>query len=242
VRISQCFREVGPLIKIRYSELRAGLHVQVETRGPSTIIYLLPGLTLGQRRAALLRARRSASMGYGPRLSAAGLAAAVVRDRVGVTLRNGTAAFRAHPILLLPMAVVLGASMIYIMSTAVTITMHSPQDGGSLPGVTSGHHQPRSQPAYPVGLRDRVAPSPSVSSPKPSRPVTSGRPTRSPRPSRSPGPHSSSPAPTSSAPSPSRSSSPGPGPSSSPPASPSPSPSSSGTCLNVGPLGICLHL
>lgn len=139
------------MIKIRYSELRAGLHVQVERRGPSTIIYLLPGLTLGQRRAALLRARRSASMGYGPRLPVTGLAAALVRDRVRVTVRNGTAAFRAHPILLLPMAVVLSASMVYVAGTAVTMRMHSPQDGGSLPGLTSGrggHHDPSGPRVY----------------------------------------------------------------------------------------------
>lgn len=230
------------MIKIRYSELPAGLHVDVETCGHSTIIYLLPGLTLGQRRAALLRARRSASMGYGPRLPMAGLAAALVRDRVRETVRTGTAVFRVHPILLLPMALVLGASMVYIASTAVTITMHAPQEGGSLPGLAvghGGHHGPRGQP--PASVRQDT-PSPSVSSPDPSRPVTSRSPTRSPRPTRSPTPRGSSPAPTSSAPSPTGSSSPGPGPSTSPPASPSPSPSSSGTCVTVGPLGICVHL
>lgn len=227
------------MIKIRYSELPAGLHVRVEAHGRSTVIYLLPGLTLAQRRAALLRARRSACMGYGPRLPVAGVAAAVTRDRIRATLRNGTAAFRAHPILLLPMVVVLSAAMVYIMTSAVTITIHSPQ-GGSVPGLTLGqgpHHGPRGQGGYHLGVGSEVAPNPSVSS----SPERSGRPTRSPGPRRSssPTPGTSSPTPTSPSPGPS---SPAPGTSTSPPASPTPAPSSSGTCVDVGPLGICLHL
>ena len=233
------------MIKIRYSELPAGLHVRVEAHGRSTVIYLLPGLTLAQRRAALLRARRSAGMGYGPRLPVVGVAAAVTRDRIGATLRNGTAAFRAHPILLLPMVVVLSAAMVYIMTSAVTITIHSPQSA-SVPGLTLGqgaHHGSRGQGGFHIGVGSEVAPSPSVSSsPEPGGPTRSGRPTRSPGPTRSssasPTPGTSSP--TSSSPSPPGSSSPAPG--TSPPVSPTPSPSSSGTCVDVGPLGICLHL
>lgn len=231
------------MIKIRYSELPAGLHVRVEERGRSTVIYLLPGLTLAQRRAALLRARRSAAMGYGPALPAAGVAAAAARDRIRATIGNGTSAFRAHPILLLPMIVVLSATMVYVMTSAVTITLHAPQ-GGSLPGLTVGqgrHHDQHGLPGDPIGAGSEVTPSPSVSaSPKPGGPTRSGRPTRSPGPTRSgPAPHSSSPAPTSSSPAPGSSS---PAPVSSPPVSPTPSPTSTGTCLNVGPLGICLHL
>ena len=237
------------MIKIRYAELPPGLHVRVEAHGRSTVICLLPGLTLGQRRAALLRARRSAGMGYGPRLPAVGVAAAVTRDRVGATLRNGTAAFRAHPILLLPMVVVLGAAMVYIMTSAVTFTIHSPPSG-SVPGLTLGqgtHHGLPGPGGFHIGAGSQVAPSPSVSSsPEPGRPTRSGRPIRSPGPTRSssasPTPGTSSPSPTSSAPGPPGSSSPAPGPSTSPPVSPTPSPSSSGTCVHVGPLGICLHL
>ena len=43
---------------------------------PSPIIYLLPGLSPAERRAALLRARRGADLGYGPPLPVAGVAAA----------------------------------------------------------------------------------------------------------------------------------------------------------------------
>ena len=64
------------MIKIRYADLPGGLHVRVEARGKDTIIYLLPGLTVAQRRAALRRARSSARMGHGPRLPAPGVAGA----------------------------------------------------------------------------------------------------------------------------------------------------------------------
>jgi hypothetical protein len=69
------------LIKIRYADLPAGLHARTEAQGRSTIIYLLPGLTAIERRAALVRACQSANLGYGPRLSSAGVAFAVARDR-----------------------------------------------------------------------------------------------------------------------------------------------------------------
>src|SRR5580704_13913872 len=122
------------LIKIRYADLPAGLHVRAEARGRSTIIYLLPGLTAAERRAALLRIRRSASLGHGPRLSVPGFAAAVTLDRVGATLRNGAAAFRSHPLLLLPPVIVaMTATLVYIMLANVTISIRPPQAGGPYP-------------------------------------------------------------------------------------------------------------
>ncbi len=55
------------MIKIRYTDLPAGLHIGGGPR-KDTVIYLLPGLTAAQRQAALRRARSSARMGHGPRL------------------------------------------------------------------------------------------------------------------------------------------------------------------------------
>ena len=53
------------MIKIRYADLPAGLHIRAVARGKDTIIFLLPGLTPPQRQAALRRARSSARMGHG---------------------------------------------------------------------------------------------------------------------------------------------------------------------------------
>jgi hypothetical protein len=86
------------MIIIRYEDLPEGLHAQARADGRRTIIYLRRGLTPEQRRLSLRRARQSARMGYGPRLSAAGVALAVASDTTRGTLRNLTAAARIHPV------------------------------------------------------------------------------------------------------------------------------------------------
>jgi hypothetical protein len=227
------------LIKIRYSDLPAGLHVRAEAHGRGATIYLLPGLTPTERRAALLRARRNANMGHGPRLPATGVAIAVAADRVSATLRNGAAAFRAHPLLLLPpLIIVVSATLVYILTAAVTITFRAPpQASGPYPqiGVAPGPH--RSQPSAPGGTPGDGAPSagpdPTASGPRPGRsarppgrshsPSPSGSASASPRPTPPPGSDSPTPAPTLTP-------------------TPSPTPSPSPTCLDIGPLGICLKL
>jgi hypothetical protein len=215
------------LIKIRYADLPAGLHVRAEASGRNTIIYLLPGLTHAERRAALLRARSSASMGHGPRLPAAGVAAAVARDRVAATARNGATAFRAHPLLLLPpVLVIASATLAYVMLSAVSITFPEATPGGTA----------HSAPAAPGPAPGARGGGPGTS---PARTSPSSRRSASPRPSR---PGSSAPPGGSGSPRPEPpgSAPPGPVPSSEPPApSPTPSPSPS-TCLNLGLIGLCL--
>jgi hypothetical protein len=251
------------LIKIRYSDLPAGLHVRAEAVGRTTIIYLLPGLTNAERRAALLRARRSASMGHGPRLPAGSVAAAVARDRVAGTARNGAAAFRAHPLLLLPpVLIAASATLVYVMMSAVSITFPHASPPSSTESIPVGRPgQPGSGPEPATGGRPGGSSAPGrgrPGAPGAGRPGGGhpGAPGSSPSPSRStsaaprPTARGSSPAPTSGPGSPA----PGPGPSSSAPAdptptagpgspapepSPTPTPSSS-TCVTVGPVGICL--
>jgi hypothetical protein len=106
------------MVKIRYSELPVGLHVTTESDGRHTVIYLLPGLTPAERRAALIRVRSSARMGQGPDLPATGMATAVVADRMRMTARTVGAAMRAHPMLLLPplIALVAGVVALTLMS------------------------------------------------------------------------------------------------------------------------------
>jgi hypothetical protein len=182
------------LIKIRYADLPAGLHVRAEAQGRSTIVYLLPGLTPLERRAALVRVRRNASLGHGPRLPGTGIAVAVMVDSVKATLRNGTVAFRAHPLLLLPPVVTaVIATLVYIMLAAVTITISPPQASGprAQPGAVPGtHHHRRSGPPVRHGrIGNFTGPGPSGRPP--------GGSTRSPRPERSPG-HSPSASPSAS--------------------------------------------
>ena len=223
------------LIKIRYADLPGGLHVRTEASGRSTIIYLLPGLTPAERQSALLRVRRSASMGYGPRLPAAGVAAAIARDRVRATARNGAAAFRVHPLLLVPpMLMAASATLAYVMLSTVSITFHQAAPGapaGQVPSQQFG--RPGSGPAGHLGSGaslDRPGGAPGGRHP--------GAPGRA----KSPSAGSSSPSsPQSPMPGPSGSAPSDPAPSGSPSPAPSPSPSPSPSkCLNLGPVGVCL--
>ena len=57
------------MIKIRYRdprELAPGLYAAAECHSRGTTVYLLPGLSAAQRRAALRRLRISARRGCGP--------------------------------------------------------------------------------------------------------------------------------------------------------------------------------
>lgn len=133
------------MVKIRYAELPAGLHVDARLSRGETIVYLSPGLTTEQRRAALNRVRSSGRMGHGPRPSDASLFMADRVDRVKTVFGNGAAAFRGHPILLLPSLLIMAGTLFAVVSLA-TIAVHPP--GGTRPApqglvtsnVTGGAH------------------------------------------------------------------------------------------------------
>jgi hypothetical protein len=248
------------LIKIRYADLPPGLHVRAAANGRHTIIYLRPGLTHAERRAALLRARRSASMGQGPSLPPGRVAAAVARDRITATTRNGAAAFRAHPLLLLPpVLIVASATLAFVMLSAVSITFR-PSTPGAAPRPAPS--QARDQAGLgPSGRYQGVPQVPgggpwpgsgsvpgsgsgSAGAPPGSGPGRSGSAAPSPGSSGPGSPDSGSPAPpsagASSSPAAASSAAPSPAPTSAP-ASPSPGPSPSpSACLNLGLVGICV--
>ena len=222
------------MIKIRYSDLPGGLHLSADVRGNHTILFLLPGLTAAQRKAAIRRARSAARVGHGPVLPALGLARAVAADRIATTVRNGLAAMRMHPAVFLPpMIMVLSAAIAYVLLVSVSIRLYPPQAAGkgpvlgaARPGAVhpAGGRRPGRQPASGSVPGRPGSPAPGSPSPGPSSPgPSSHRPPGSPSPgasaSPSPGPSSHRP-PGSPAPSPSPSSLP----------SPSPSPSATPGC------------
>ena len=132
------------MIKIRYSDLPAGLHVQTVVQGRHTILYLLPGLSTAERRAAVHRARSNARVGYGPRVPAAGVAFALGADRVRSTVRNGLSAARLHPAFFVPATImVLSVAVAYLLLASVSIQLRLPQAG----------------PARQLGVPFRTAPS-----------------------------------------------------------------------------------
>jgi hypothetical protein len=224
------------MVKIRYTDLPAGLHVSAEKHGRHTVIYLLPGLTAAQRRAALIRVRSSARMGHGPQLPAVRMAVAVGLDRLRSIVCNGAGAMRAQPLLLLPPLILLvSGGIVFMLMSFVTLTVrsHDPAQGATRPPGRVAPTPPRHsrpspdpstvQPAV-VGPRGsqpgtyrpgKARPTPSVSSPSSTPPIISDSPTPSPTPSTL----SPSPSPT-----------------------PSPSASQSQSCLKLGPLGLCVGL
>jgi hypothetical protein len=143
-----------PLIKIRYAELPAGIHVRTEQARGNTVIYLLPGLTAADRRAALRRARSSARIGHSPPLSRAGLARAIAADWLRAIFRNGAAAFRAHPAIFIPpVVVVLSAAAAYLLLTSFAIRIQPPSGGSQQAG-----RMPAPNPAALTAPRPRSAP------------------------------------------------------------------------------------
>lgn len=152
------------MVKIRYAELPAGLHVTAAGYGRDTIVYLLPGLTPAQRRAALSRVRSSARMGYGPRLPGIAVARALAADRARMTARYAAAAMRGHPGLLLPRIAGVSAAIVLALFSFVTLTTH-PADrpaGSNLPATVSTPGQYGSQNLYqiarpPIDQRERTA-------------------------------------------------------------------------------------
>ena len=207
------------MIKIRYADLPGGLHVRVVASGKDTIIYLLPGLTTLQRRAALSRAQSSARMGQGPRLSSAGVMCAVTADRIRTTVRNAATATRMHPVIFVPpLVIIVSAAIAYVLLVSVSIKIHSPQAGG--PGldnpiaaaIAPPPESTRRGPAQPT--RQAV---PGRSGQQAQSPPGSGHHTAAASPSPSPGPSQTapgpgpSPVPTTEPPTPSTSPTPDPG-------------------------------
>lgn len=238
------------MIKIRYSDLPAGLHVRTAVQGRHTILYLLPGLTVAQRRAALRRARSNARVGHGPRLPTAGIALALSADRIRTTARNSLAAVRVHPALFVPaMIVVISVAVANVLLATVSIRFRPPETAGAAGqiGVPFGTAHGDSlagaparggQPAPPASQGLSAAAGPGGAGPKRGSELHPG-PSSRPHPSPS---SSASPAPTVPGPSPGPSPGTSPGTSRSPSPSPSPSasPTRSGLCEDAGPLGACL--
>ena len=242
------------MIKIRYADLPGGLHVRAEARGKDTIIYLLPGLTETQRRAALHRARSSSRIGHGPRLPAVGVVRAMAADRARTTVGNAAAALRVHRAVSVPLIVIVVASAVaYALLASGTVSEQSPQASGQAtplgtPVVLAPWLYLGFRPRVPSGHRVR----PGLSRrPSPGRPGAVVPPGASPSPARSASP-SPSPSPRRVRPKPSPTASPTPVPVSSPTPAPSQTASGSGSgsvghggggvCLEFGPTGVCLAI
>ena len=113
------------MIRIRYRDFSAGKHDVtglhgVARRGPRGVtVYLLPGLTAGERRAVLRRLRQEAGRGFGAPLPRPALAFALCADRLRTTAGTGAAAIRLHPaVTLLPGAFVAAVMTLFVLASA----------------------------------------------------------------------------------------------------------------------------
>jgi hypothetical protein len=254
------------VIKIRYrdaDELSPGLHAAAVPQGRSTIVFLLPGLTAAERRAALRRLRLSARMGYCPPLPRAQLALALMADRIRTTVGQLGTLVRSHPAgSTVPVMVISAGAIAFLALSAVSIQVlhlpHTPGGFSALAGTNGESHRriPVPSPSPdPSATRSSSHPISPIGAPSPStRPPTLFRPP-SPRPSSvtgsSSGPGAVAPTIGPSTPSapqgiPTRSV-PGPNPTTPTPSQtdtpamrqPSPNPTPASTCLQAGPLGVC---
>jgi hypothetical protein len=162
------------MIKIRYrNELSPGLHAAAERHGRSTTVYLLPGLSTVQRRAALRRLKISAGRGYDPKLPAPQLALALLADRIRTTVGLAAAVFRSHPAgSTVPVMVVSAGAIAFLVLSAVSIrVIHGP--AGSAASVSAGSGQPGGPIA--AGLGDPPGPGGSITE-RPGQPGSGLRP------------------------------------------------------------------
>lgn len=128
------------MIRVRYKDqLTPGLHGQAERSAHGTTVYLVPGLTRGQRRAALRRLRQEASRGCGPALPGADLTAALAADRCRVGFRRTAAVIRQHPVgSLLPTALAVLLMTLFMLASVSAVSARLPQApaSGGLVGAT----------------------------------------------------------------------------------------------------------
>ncbi|MGB6457112.1 MAG: hypothetical protein WBH47_21795 [Streptosporangiaceae bacterium] len=167
------------MVKIRYAELPAGLHVVTEERAGCTIVYLLPGLTPSQRRAALTFAHQSARIGHGPSLPVIDTALALAADRARTSGRTVVAALRRHPVLLLPLVAVVSGVIVITMLSFVTVSMTP----GRLPVTAPPSHRTGGRPGTGAGS---ASSGPPAVSPKRGGSFTTPNPTSSPASARQP--------------------------------------------------------
>ena len=224
------------MIRIRYrdsNELSPGLHAEAERRCRGTTVYLLCGLTAQQRRSALRRLRLSARMGHCPRLPAGQLALALLADRIRTGVGRAGAVFRLHPAgSTVPIMVLSGGAIAFLLFSTVSIRV-----------LPTPRTTPRSSAAGTSPVAS-VGPIP-ISGTSRGRAAGLGGPGHS-RQLTQPGSGPGSSLPTS----PSLARARGGAPAATTPAAapasaaprPAPSATSNGVCVDVGPLGVCLHM
>jgi hypothetical protein len=113
------------VIRICYEDFSAGTHDVTGWHGKTVrgargvTLYLLPGLTAGQRRAVIRRLRQEASRGFGPPLPVPQLAIALGLDRLRAAAGTSRAIVRLHPLAaLLPGAFAVAVLALFVIASS----------------------------------------------------------------------------------------------------------------------------
>ena len=132
------------MIRIRYKDFSAGthegtwLHGRADCTAQGVTLYLVPGLTGGQRRAVIRRLRQEASRGLGPPLPLPLLAVALGLDRVRTVGRMAAAIVRLHPTAsLVPSGFAATLMALFVLASAGGASIGPVLSGGFGPGAAA---------------------------------------------------------------------------------------------------------
>jgi hypothetical protein len=241
------------MISVRYCHSRnlsPGLNATAQCNRRGTVVYLVPGLTRAERRAALRRLRMASRIGAGPQLPPAQLALALLADRIRTVAGRAGAIFRVHPAgSALPLLLVSAGVVVFLSLSAVSVQVLPQQAAGPSPllapgpaATAGGGHAHRTRRATQVNLIRSDPPGQpgfghtrhgsgsargGQGSGNGNQPTLTGSASPAPTPRSVSGQSSPQPVAT---------------PTPTPSSSPSPPAPRGGTCLKVGPLGVCLSL
>src|SRR5580693_2364575 len=124
------------MISVRYChwrELSPGLNATAQCNGRGTVVYLVPGLTRDERRAALRRLRMASRVGAGPELPAAQLAFGLLAERIRTAAGRARAIFRVHPAASALPVLLVSAGVVVFMSLSAVSVQVLPQQAAAGP-------------------------------------------------------------------------------------------------------------
>jgi hypothetical protein len=141
------------MIRIRYRDLSPGSHGKAERAARGVTVYLLPGLTGSQRKAALRRLRQEASRGCGPALPVPQLMVGLGWDRVRTALRAVAAIVRLHPVASLLPAGAAGALIALFVLASVSVPIAPAPLPAAQVGTAARGGPPAAPPAFSPSVR-----------------------------------------------------------------------------------------
>jgi len=129
------------MIRIRYGSISSGLHAKAESGATGTTLYLLPGLSSAQRKAALRRLRQEARRGCGPTLPLEQLAMALAADWINTRFRRVATVVKLHPAgSLIPVVLTGGCVVLLVLASESVRIVHRPmaRSAGGVPVLGGG--------------------------------------------------------------------------------------------------------